>query len=54
MRLMALALVLALCACGREASFDDRFAKSQDEVDQRAQELDRQENAAANVASEAD
>ncbi|HUG45371.1 MAG TPA: hypothetical protein VMK31_02515 [Sphingomicrobium sp.] len=34
--------MLALCACGQEQTFDQRYSKSQDEIEERARELDNE------------
>lgn len=44
MRAAIPALALALCACGREASFDERYSGSENQIEQRAHELDAQLN----------
>ncbi len=46
MRLAIAALTLALCACSREPSFDERFSESENEIEDRARELDEQLNGA--------
>lgn len=40
MRVAMSALALALCACNGEPSFDERYSKSQNEIEGRAHELD--------------
>jgi hypothetical protein len=52
---MAIApLVLALCACEREPSFDQRYSQSANEIEERARELDAQlNNAEVNDAAAA-
>lgn len=42
MRMPVAALMLALCACGQEQTFDQRYSKSQDEIEERARELDNE------------
>ena len=42
MRVAVLALALALCACGSEPSFDERYAESENEIEQKARELEAQ------------
>jgi hypothetical protein len=44
MRWTTPAVALALCACSREASFDERYSNSEMEIEQRARELDTQLN----------
>lgn len=44
MRAAIAILGLALCGCGTEPSFDDRYSQSQNEVASRARELDRSLN----------
>lgn len=46
MRVLMSAVALALCACGREPSFDERFSESENEIEDRARELDEQLNGA--------
>ncbi len=41
MRMAVTALLLALCACGKEQTFDERYAHSENEIEQRARELDK-------------
>lgn len=53
MRVAMSALALALCACGREPSFDERFSESENAIEERARELDEQlNNADADAGSE--
>ncbi len=40
MRVAMSALALALCGCRGEPSFDERYSKSQNEIEGRAQDLD--------------
>lgn len=42
MRAAMLVLALALCSCSREASFDEQFSRSENEIEQRALELEEQ------------
>ena len=44
MRIALPLLALALCACGREPSFDERFSESEKVIEERAQELDNELN----------
>jgi hypothetical protein len=48
------ALALALSACEREPSFDERYSHSADEIEEKARELDAQlNNAQGSNAAEA-
>jgi hypothetical protein len=40
MRIVALALVLGIAACGPEPSFDERYGRSANKIEARAQNLD--------------
>lgn len=52
MRVVIPALALALCACSSEPSFDERYSEAENEIEERARELDEQlQNADANVAA---
>ena len=42
MRRLAILLPLALSACEREKSFDERYEIAQDEIESKAKELDRE------------
>ena len=51
MRVAILLTALALCACGREPSFDERFSDAEKDIEERARELDNHLND-ANAAGE--
>ena len=53
MRAAIVVLGLALCGCGTEPSFDERYSQSQNEVASRARELDLSLNE-TNVATNSD
>ncbi len=42
MRIAVLAVAVALCACSREPSFDERYSGAENEIEERARELDEQ------------
>ena len=58
MRIAISALALVLCTCSREPSFDERFSESENEIEERARDLDKQldrveANGTSNVRSDA-
>ncbi|MGI8704219.1 MAG: hypothetical protein ACR2JJ_00185 [Sphingomicrobium sp.] len=47
------ALALALCACSREPGFDERYSEAENEIEERARDLEEQlQEADANGASD--